>query len=125
MRSWSKLMGFETIRKPPGRRVSFDFAGASGPDRLFGATGCWARAVLPAIMAAAAIISVASFSAFRSFAQDQTGDKTAELWLGGDVSLGDGGRGQLQGISGIVQGATGIVNLEGPVAERPLLKAGS
>jgi poly-gamma-glutamate synthesis protein (capsule biosynthesis protein) len=76
-------------------------------------------------MAAAAIISVASFSAFRSFAQDQTGDKTAELWLGGDVSLGDGGRGQLQGISGIVQGATGIVNLEGPVAERPLLKAGS
>jgi hypothetical protein len=60
-----------------------------------------------------------------SFAQNETGDKTAELWLGGDVSLGDGGRGQLQGIFGIVQGAAGIVNLEGPVAERPPLKAGS
>jgi hypothetical protein len=38
-------------------------------------------------------------------------EKSAELWLGGDVNLGDGGRGQLQGISGIVQSATGIVNL--------------
>lgn len=44
--------------------------------------------------------------------------KPADLWLGGDINLGDGGRGQLQGISGIVQGAAGIVNLEGPVAER-------
>jgi poly-gamma-glutamate synthesis protein (capsule biosynthesis protein) len=44
--------------------------------------------------------------------------KPADLWLGGDVNLGDGGRGQLQGISGIVQGAAGIVNLEGPVARR-------
>lgn len=74
---------------------------------------------------AAAIISVASFWAFRSFAQNQAGDRTADLWLAGDVSLGDGGRGQLQSISGIVQGATGIVNLEGPVTERPPLKAGS
>lgn len=48
----------------------------------------------------------------------------ADLWLGGDVNLGDGGRGQLQGISGIVQGATGIVNLEGPVAEHAQLKTG-
>jgi hypothetical protein len=47
---------------------------------------------------------------------------SAELWLGGDVNLGDGGRGQLQGIAGIVQGATGIVNLEGPVAERSALR---
>jgi len=44
--------------------------------------------------------------------------KMADLWLGGDVNLGDGGRGQLQGISGIVQGAAGIVNLEGPVAKQ-------
>lgn len=45
------------------------------------------------------------------------GAQSAELWLGGDVNLGDGGRGQLQGIAGIVQGAVGIVNLEGPVAQ--------
>jgi poly-gamma-glutamate synthesis protein (capsule biosynthesis protein) len=50
-------------------------------------------------------------------------EKTAELWLGGDVNLGDGGRGQLDGISGIVQGAVGIVNLEGPVAEHGQLNA--
>src|SRR5258708_12737847 len=41
----------------------------------------------------------------------------AELWLGGDVNLGDGGKGQLQAISGMVQGAPGVVNLEGPVAQ--------
>src|SRR5215469_14762924 len=125
MRSWSKLMGFETIRKPPGSRVSPDFASVSWPDRFLGATVCWARAMLPAIMAVAAIVSVASFPARESLALNQNGDKTLELWLGGDVSLGDGGRGQLQGISGIVQGSAGIVNLEGPVTERPGLKAGS
>jgi poly-gamma-glutamate capsule biosynthesis protein CapA/YwtB (metallophosphatase superfamily) len=45
-------------------------------------------------------------------------EKFADLWLGGDVNLGNGGRGQLQGvgIKGSVQGAVGIVNLEGPVA---------
>jgi hypothetical protein len=47
---------------------------------------------------------------------------SVELWLGGDVNLGDGGRGQLQGIAGIVQGAVGIVNLEDPVAERSQLR---
>src|SRR5215469_682943 len=98
MRSWPKLMGFETIRKPPGRRISPDFAGASSRGRLLGATGCWARAMLPVIMAVAAIISVASLPAWESFALNQSGDKAADLWLGGDVSLGDGGRGQLQGI---------------------------
>jgi poly-gamma-glutamate capsule biosynthesis protein CapA/YwtB (metallophosphatase superfamily) len=35
--------------------------------------------------------------------------------------LGDGGQGQLQGIARIVQGAAGIVNLEGPVAVRPAI----
>jgi poly-gamma-glutamate synthesis protein (capsule biosynthesis protein) len=45
-------------------------------------------------------------------------EKPVELWLGGDVNLGDGGKGQLRDIAGIVQGATGIVNLEGPVADR-------
>jgi len=76
-------------------------------------------------MAVTAIVSVASLPARECFALNQNGDKTAEIWLAGDVSLGDGGRGQLQGISGMVQGATGIVNLEGPVTERPPLKAGS
>lgn len=45
-------------------------------------------------------------------------EKSADLWLGGDVNLGEGGQGQLQDIAGMVQGATGIVNLEGPVTER-------
>lgn len=45
-------------------------------------------------------------------------EKTADLWLGGDVNLGDGGKGQLQGIAGMVQGTIGIVNLEGAVSAR-------
>ena len=49
--------------------------------------------------------------------------KSADLWMGGDVNLGDGGREQLQGISGIVQGDAGIVNLEGPVAEHSALRS--
>jgi poly-gamma-glutamate synthesis protein (capsule biosynthesis protein) len=68
------------------------------------------------------MIAVAVALAFGSLSVP--GDQSADLWLGGDVSLGDGGRGQLQGISGIVQGATGIVNLEGPVMERTQLKSG-
>src|SRR5215471_12831134 len=112
MRSWSKLMGLETIRKPPGRTCSGDAVGGCLPGRFFGAAGCWARATLPA-----------STLAFSRLAPDEANGKVADLWLGGDVSLGDGGRGQLQGISGIVQGATGIVNLEGPVAERGALKS--
>ena len=46
-------------------------------------------------------------------------EKPVEVWLGGDVNLGDGGRGQLNDIAGIVQGAAGIVNLEGPAGNRP------
>ena len=45
-------------------------------------------------------------------------EKTAELWLGGDVNLGDGGKGQLEGIAGMVKGIPGIVNLEGAVSEK-------
>ena len=48
----------------------------------------------------------------------QARPKSAELWLGGDVNLGDGGKGQLQNIAGLVQGAAGIVNLEGPASEK-------
>ena len=45
-------------------------------------------------------------------------EKTADLWLGGDVNLGDGGKGQLLGIDGMVPGMAGIVNLEGPVSDK-------
>ncbi len=63
-----------------------------------------------------AMMATANHSAASAFQE-----KSADLWLGGDVNLGDGGREQLQGISGIVQGATGVVNLEGPVAQRSQL----
>ena len=46
-------------------------------------------------------------------------EKSAELWLGGDVSLGDAEKNQLLGMAGMVPGAAGIVNLEGPVSARP------
>src|SRR5215813_7913232 len=42
---------------------------------------------------------------------------TTTIWLGGDVHLGTGGRGALAGIAAIVRGATGVVNLEGPVGD--------
>src|SRR5260370_29405249 len=69
-----------------------------------------------------AVITIGGATAFNSF-HFHPEEKYADLWMGGDVNLGDGGRGQLQGISGIVQGAAGIVNLEGPVAERKQLSA--
>lgn len=65
-------------------------------------------------MIAAAIAATLSLSACR-----RAPEKTVELWLGGDVNLGDGGKGQLQNIAGMVQGTPGIVNLEGPVSHRP------
>jgi poly-gamma-glutamate capsule biosynthesis protein CapA/YwtB (metallophosphatase superfamily) len=55
----------------------------------------------------------------------RSNEKSADLWLGGDVNLGDGGNEQLQSIAPIVQGAVGIVNLEGPVAERADLQRGT
>src|SRR5215471_21786439 len=113
MRSWSKLMNLSRMRTPPGK--------ISSPDCWTAVvTACWAQrfakpaAVVMLIIAAATNLS----SVHRQFEE-----KTAELWLGGDVNLGDGGRGQLNSISGIVQGAAGIVNLEGPVAGHRQLKA--
>ncbi len=43
---------------------------------------------------------------------------TSEIWLGGDVHLGRGGRNVLAELVDPTVGATGIINLEGPVAER-------
>jgi Bacterial capsule synthesis protein PGA_cap len=74
------------------------------------------------IAAIAAIIMIAGTLALSSLRADE---KSADLWLGGDVNLGDGGHGQLQDIGGIVQGAVGIVNLEGPVVESSQLRRGT
>jgi poly-gamma-glutamate capsule biosynthesis protein CapA/YwtB (metallophosphatase superfamily) len=83
--------------------------------------GCWARRVIkPTIVIMITMSMVTAGPAARSSFQER--QKPADLWLGGDVNLGDGGSGQLQGIFGIVQGAAGIVNLEGPVAARRGLK---
>src|SRR5262249_59308625 len=62
---------------------------------------------------ATAITAILSLTACR-----HSPEKSAELWLGGDVSLGDGGEKQLQDIAGLVKGTAGIVNLEGPISER-------
>jgi len=43
--------------------------------------------------------------------------KIRELWLGGDVNLGNGGRAQLQGISWHSARRGRDVNLEGPAAQ--------
>lgn len=75
-----------------------------------------------AIIATIAIVIIAGALACRS---PRNNEKSADLWLGGDVNLGDGGRAQLQGIAPIVQGAIGIVNLEGPVAQRSDLRQGT
>ena len=42
--------------------------------------------------------------------------RRVELWFGGDVHLGGGGKGALGPLAALVRGADGIVNLEGPVA---------
>src|SRR5205823_6448212 len=92
--------------KPPCSSVSAGSAGAP----CFSGTGRWARVTGTLIVLIAMSVMASGFQ-----------EKSAELWLGGDVNLGDGGGAQLQGISGIVQGAAGIVNLEGPAAQRPQL----
>jgi hypothetical protein len=106
------------MRKPPGSASS----GAINAAWLAAVAVEWIVKT-----AASAIVIVAIITATLAVAGQRNDDidRSAELWLGGDASLGDGGRGQLDGIAGIVQGATGIVNLEGPVAERRQLRPGS
>jgi poly-gamma-glutamate synthesis protein (capsule biosynthesis protein) len=62
---------------------------------------------------ATAITAILSLTACR-----HSPEKSAELWMGGDVNLGDGGKKQLQDIAAMVKGTPGIVNLEGPISER-------
>jgi len=64
------------------------------------------------------IVAIATIAIASLTACQRQPEKSAELWLGGDVNLGDGGKEQLEAITGMVQGAVGIVNLEGPVSER-------
>src|SRR5215510_7900602 len=71
------------------------------------------RASARTIVVAIAATAIASLTACH-----HEPEKSAELWLGGDVNLGDGGKDQLTAITGMVQGAAGIVNLEGPVSQR-------
>src|SRR5689334_4825657 len=106
MRSELKSMGLALITKPPGK-----VSGAGGKCAL---GGSW-RGVALKLAGAVAMIA-AMLSAQPTTTKQQ---KPVELWLGGDVNLGDGGRGQLSDIAGIVQGAAGIVNLEGPVGKHP------
>ncbi|MDC0673811.1 CapA family protein [Nannocystis radixulma] len=42
----------------------------------------------------------------------------AELWFAGDVHLGKGGAGALDELAGAMGGASGVVNLEGPIDGR-------
>jgi hypothetical protein len=42
----------------------------------------------------------------------QASRRVADIWLAGDVNLGDGGGKQLKNIALMVQGSEGIVNLE-------------
>ncbi len=44
---------------------------------------------------------------------------TPALWFGGDVHLGVAPRGGLSGMEGLLDGAEGVVNLEGPVGAGP------
>src|SRR5258708_38143629 len=112
MRSWSKLMGLSFIRKPSGiRKPPGSSVSAVGVDAPGAA--CWARTVVMLIAALMVMMATASTAVVSGLQ-----GKSAELWLGGDVNLGDGERGQLQGIAGIGQRAAGSGNLEGPGAAR-------
>src|SRR6266481_6575147 len=70
------------------------------------------RTIIAAIMALAMAVTL-------SCGRHERSSREAELWLGGDVNLGDGGHRQLQRISGMVPGVAGIINLEGAVATAP------
>jgi Bacterial capsule synthesis protein PGA_cap len=110
-------MGLDSILKPRGR-VSVSTRGGVCLEAR-----CCARALKLAVLAAMIIANgsqAANVRAQKTHAAFK--DRSIDLWLGGDVNLGDGGRNQLSNIAGIVQGAAGIVNLEGPVAQHARLR---
>src|SRR5258708_38432870 len=99
-------MSLSFIRNPPGSSVS-----VADADALCAFT-CSAWATKIAVVAI--LIAIAATMACKRRPEKPAGD---ELWFGGDISLGDGGNGQLRDISGMGQGAVGVGNLEGPVTQ--------
>src|SRR5579862_5755733 len=96
MRSWLKLMALSLIGKPPG---VCELAGPAAAD-CASAAG-WRKKT----QARTAIFVIAiSITILSARVNSEVKEEAVELWLGGDVNLGDGGHGQLQGIAGIVQG---------------------
>ncbi|HLY99427.1 MAG TPA: CapA family protein [Candidatus Angelobacter sp.] len=71
------------------------------------------------LRALAAAITAVAMAVTLSCKRHERPPREAEIWLGGDVNLGDGGHTQLQGIAAMVSGAAGIINLEGAVAPAP------
>jgi hypothetical protein len=85
---------------------------------------CCARAKMGVLAMAIIIVVVATITPANLHAQKgqaRINGASVDLWFAGDVNLGGGGGKQLNGIAGMVQGAAGIVNLEGPVAVRAQL----
>src|SRR5207247_7398204 len=89
VRSWSKFMGLSTMRNAA-------------------VAACHARKSTAGVRQIAAVMVIAVIASF--IACRRQPEKSAELWLGGDVNLGDGGKEQLKAISAMVAGAIGIVN---------------
>jgi poly-gamma-glutamate capsule biosynthesis protein CapA/YwtB (metallophosphatase superfamily) len=79
--------------------------------------GC-ARPRIRARVIVAAVMALA-MTATLSCTRHERSSREAEIWLGGDVNLGDGGHRQLQSIAKMVPGDAGIINLEGAVATTP------
>ena len=64
-----------------------------------------------------ATINVIATIALRS-AIESSSSPELRLWIGGDVNLGTANNPVLKPLEDILKGAVGIVNLEGPAAER-------
>lgn len=84
------------------------------------ASGWWAARRAAAVLFAVLLAGCAkpAPSAVRPAAIVPAPPARVELWLGGDVNLGAGGRGVLAPLAPLTRGAVGIVNLEGPVTPR-------
>lgn len=84
------------------------------------ASGWWAARRAAAVLFAVLLAGCAKSapSAVRPAAIVPAPPARVELWLGGDVNLGVGGRGVLAPLAPLTRRAVGIVNLEGPVTPR-------
>lgn len=86
-----------------------------------GARGAGSGAPWTGLQAVAAAIAIAITGCQRDEGEppSQPPGPTPALWFGGDVHLGVAPRGGLSGIEGLLDGAVGVVNLEGPVVAGP------